>query len=299
MARYYRAASLTTLVEQVNRLWPNRDKTSDGWIGDPSHQARKSDHNPDYDWPWNGVVRAQDIDKDGIDVAALLRAVTTDPRVAYVIWNGQIWTPARGWYKYTGPNPHKTHIHVSIKHTKAAEVGTPWALSGTPVNPTPPSWTGEMGWPVLSEGSLGDDVHELQEFLRDQGYTIDVDGRFGPGTKTALIDWQAKNGLVPDAHTGPATQGRIAAHKNADEKPLEEEEEEEETMKGATYVKNGVRYYLLFNEVSGFYSEHSGVGGAYNSTLAAPWKTGNWPEITADHARVLKENLDKVRTGVA
>lgn len=295
MARYYRAASLTTLVNQTNQRWPNRDKTSDGWIGDPSHQARKSDHNPDYKFPWNGVVRAQDIDKDGIDVSAFIRAVTVDPRTAYVIWNGQIWTPSRGWYKYTGPNPHKGHIHVSIKHSKAAEVGTPWALA--PLAPVPDAWKGAMGWPVLKEGSVSDDVRQLQEILRDLGYTIDTDGRFGPGTATVLIDWQVKNGLVPDAHAGPATQERLAALKNADEKPLEEEEED--IMKGATYAKNGTRYYILFNEVSGFYSEHSGTGGAYNSAIATAWKTGTWIEITPDHARVLKQNLDKVRTGVA
>lgn len=128
MAKYYRAPSLDKLVAQVNAMWPGRDKASDGWIGDPSHQARKSDHNPDYTFGWNGVVRAQDLDKDGIDVSTLLRAVTTDSRTAYVIWNGQIWTPARGWYKYTGPNPHKAHIHVSIKHTKAAELDYAWDL---------------------------------------------------------------------------------------------------------------------------------------------------------------------------
>jgi len=302
MARYYRAASLTTLVDQVNRLWPGRDKSSDGWIGDPSHQARKSDHNPDYGLGWNGVVRAQDIDKDGIDVAALLRAVTVDPRTAYVIWNGQIWTPARGWYKYTGPNPHKTHIHVSIKHTKAAEAGTPWALSGSPVNPTPPVWTGTMGWPVLKEGMVSADVGGLQLFLRGQGYAIDADQRFGPATVAALIDWQVKHGLVPDAHAGPATQEAMARTGKDEDKAEEEqpEEEEEVIMKGATYVSaSGTRYYILFNEVSGFYSEHSGVSGAYNSAIAGPWKTGNWPEITWKHADTLKENLDKVRGGVA
>jgi hypothetical protein len=34
------------LRDQIDRRWPNRDKRSDGWIGDSDHAARKSDHNP-------------------------------------------------------------------------------------------------------------------------------------------------------------------------------------------------------------------------------------------------------------
>ncbi len=34
------------LREQVDDAFPDRDRTSDGWIGDKRHSARKSDHNP-------------------------------------------------------------------------------------------------------------------------------------------------------------------------------------------------------------------------------------------------------------
>lgn len=116
---YYLAASLKKLRDEVNRLWPSRSKISDGWIGDTSHQARKSDHNPDYSS--GGVVRALDITARGIDVNRLLKHTTNDSRVAYVIHNRRIYTHARGWYRYTGSNPHTTHVHVSIAHTRTAE----------------------------------------------------------------------------------------------------------------------------------------------------------------------------------
>ncbi len=34
--------------------------------------------------------------------------------VKYVIWNRYIWTPSRGWHKYSGPSPHTDHVHASF-----------------------------------------------------------------------------------------------------------------------------------------------------------------------------------------
>ncbi len=35
-------------------------------------------------------------------------------QVKYVIWNKHIWSPGRGWRKYSGPSPHTDHVHVSF-----------------------------------------------------------------------------------------------------------------------------------------------------------------------------------------
>ena len=68
-------------------------------------------------------------------------------------------------------------------------------------------------------------------------------------------------------------------------------------MKGAFYTRasDGATVNLLFNEVSGFYSEHVGGSGSYNNALAKNWETNSWPSITESHARVLKGNLDATR----
>ncbi len=34
--------------------------------------------------------------------------------VKYVIWYHYIWSPERGWHKYSGPSPHTDHVHVSF-----------------------------------------------------------------------------------------------------------------------------------------------------------------------------------------
>lgn len=140
---WHLAPSLVELMAEVDRIWPNRDKASDGSIGDASHQARPSDHNPD--WSAGGVVRAVDITTAGIDFDRLLATVKADKRSWYIIHAGYIYSRTYGWAKrkYTGPNPHDHHAHVSILRTAAAASSTaPWFASkpSTPSGqkPTPP-----------------------------------------------------------------------------------------------------------------------------------------------------------------
>ena len=107
------------LREQIDDAFPDRDRASDGWIGDTKHAARKSDHNPTVE----GIVRAIDIDADlrahkpeAFDLADQLRLLArSDKRISYIIFNGKIASYKRNykWRKYTGINPHKTHIHIS------------------------------------------------------------------------------------------------------------------------------------------------------------------------------------------
>lgn len=139
---WYLAASLIALGNEVNAKWPNRDTASDGAIGDASHQARKSDHNPDYSA--GGVVRAIDVDNGGINVQSLLDATIGDDRVWYVIWDRHIYSRTYGWKKrpYDGSDPHTGHVHISLNHTKAAESATPRWFGGTTT--TPPSQEDEL-----------------------------------------------------------------------------------------------------------------------------------------------------------
>lgn len=143
---YFLAPALADegLRGEVNALFPHRDKASDGWIGDPSHAARVSDHNPCWacSGNLNGVVRAIDIDitPDGRADAdlrtLLLRAAIGDHRVWYVISNGIIYSRTYGWTarRYIG-NPHTAHVHISLAHGVGEHDTSPWFA--TPQRPKP------------------------------------------------------------------------------------------------------------------------------------------------------------------
>ena len=124
---YYLAPSLEVLRSEINQRWPGRDKTSDGWIGDLAHQATRSDHNPNS----RGSVDALDVDRDGVDMTAIIAAFQRHPSAHYWIYRGQIADRDDGWRRrtYTGTNPHDKHAHFSIRQTRTAEQDRrPWGL---------------------------------------------------------------------------------------------------------------------------------------------------------------------------
>ena len=51
--------------------------------------------------------------------------------------------------------------------------------------------------PVLRMGSRGAEVVRLQLALREQGYLLRPDGRFGPMTREAVITFQSTHHLPP------------------------------------------------------------------------------------------------------
>ena len=209
------APSLVQLRSETNARWPNRDKRSDGWIGDARHQARKSDHNPDA----SGCVRAIDVDRDGIDPRTLITAVIADPRTKYVIFDRKIYSRRRGFRAraYTGQNPHTHHIHISILPTDGAETSvTAWfrAASAARVTPAPPARPVAPPFPgrVLVFKTTagfkrisGGDVRTWQARMRALGHTIGVDGVYGPQSKAVCLAFQRARRLQADGIVGPRT----------------------------------------------------------------------------------------------
>lgn len=198
MATPYEAAVLKRLKAALDARWPHRDRELDGWIGDEAHQARTSDHNPD---PLTGVVRARDIDKDGIHIPTVLASLMSHPATNYVVYNRKIYRYADRFAprSYDGTSPHTDHIHVSIKRDKLAESNPkPWALI--------PGFT----WVELKIGMTGDQVRQLQGYLNAYGATLRVDARFGSATDAAVRSFQKRKGLQVDGLVGPRTQRKLA-----------------------------------------------------------------------------------------
>lgn len=220
------APSLVRLRDEVNARWPNRDKTSDGWIGDARHATRRSDHNPDA----NGIVRAIDIDEDldgdtrdtGRDAWSLAETlrISRDPRIKYVIYEGQMFSsyasggvPAWTWRPYAGGNKHLSHIHVSILPTaKAAEDTSPWLpgpLAAPPPRTLQKGGTCMVKLPVLRHGDKGGDVKSLQVLLVSKaGQYVGPkgpDGVFGRATDSAVRNVQKFFGLKVDGIVGEKT----------------------------------------------------------------------------------------------
>lgn len=114
MADWYLNPALTKFRQEVNERWPNRDKTSDGTIGDAAHQSTSSDHNPDSD----GSVDAWDMDVDGVDVWKCINAALKHEAIQYVIYDRRITSRSWGlgvWRYYDGPNPHDKHVHFNTR----------------------------------------------------------------------------------------------------------------------------------------------------------------------------------------
>ncbi len=123
------APSLLLLRTQVNLRWPGRPRDSDGIMGDPAHRRRKSDHNDGNaiditHWPAGGL-------DTGLLADELRRQMRSYPagRLSLIISQGHLSGPHTewAWVRYSGPNPHRTHVHLSIR-PGARMTMRPWRL---------------------------------------------------------------------------------------------------------------------------------------------------------------------------
>ena len=58
---------------------------------------------------------------------------------------------------------------------------------------------------MMRLGSSGETVKQVQSKLSSFGYTLAVDGQYGPVTTKVVTHWQRANGLIVDGITGPQT----------------------------------------------------------------------------------------------
>ena len=182
-----------------------------------SHQSRTSDHNPWVREGSLGIVTALDITHDpkrGVDTYSIAETLRNkrDRRLKYVISNGRIFsatTQPWQWLKYSGPNKHDHHVHISVRPLKGLyDDHSPWdfgdELGKTAETDAPPA---EHVPSILRIGMQGDDVKRLQEALG-----IKADGFFGQATELAVGQFQRRHKLVVDGIAGGYTLRALMAH---------------------------------------------------------------------------------------
>ncbi|MBQ8298721.1 MAG: peptidoglycan-binding protein [Clostridia bacterium] len=62
---------------------------------------------------------------------------------------------------------------------------------------------------LIKYGSTGTGVKWVQDMLKQNGYTIEIDGAFGNITKNAVVHFQRYNNLDTDGIVGPATRAAL------------------------------------------------------------------------------------------
>lgn len=104
---------------------------------------------------------------------------------------------------YNGPAYAKNRYHLNMKEAYERYTGgTIPVVQGSATN-------------MLRMGSKGLRVRELQAILTRAGFTVKVDGDFGPTTKDAVIAFQKKYKLEADGVVGPATQKELLTWKTS------------------------------------------------------------------------------------
>jgi hypothetical protein len=140
---------LVTMVDEADQIAPRRSKASDGSIASAAHHKQNpdSDHEIDVESDGTAWVDALDLTHDpagGFDSHgyALKIVARKDERAAYVISQRTIWRsydkpglPAWTPQKYTGPDPHTNHMHVSVTDAGRQNTDPGWPDEEDPFMP--------------------------------------------------------------------------------------------------------------------------------------------------------------------
>jgi hypothetical protein len=149
MAEWVLIPAAVSLRGEFNELSPSRSKASDGSIGDTSHSASSSDHNPDETGrtPYEDAdsineVHAIDVDSDlrkpgwsmqrAVNIIVGRHRDGLDDRLQNVIYNRKIASRSWGWIwrDYTGASPHVEHAHFGFRYGSGSGSSNPENRTG-------------------------------------------------------------------------------------------------------------------------------------------------------------------------
>ncbi|MCF6782578.1 N-acetylmuramidase domain-containing protein [Stutzerimonas stutzeri] len=160
---------------------------------------------------------------------------------------------------------------------------------------------------LLSNGSRGLAVRNLQAALALAGYKVEVDGDFGDNTEAAVSAYQRKVGLVVDGVAGPKTQAALQGYDTSrylKRKDLQQAAERlgvplasvmainQVESRGEGFAANGRPVILFERHVMHQRLQASGLSLAEADALAEQYpglvnrKTGGYLGGTAEHQRL-------------
>ena len=135
----------------------------------------------------------------------------------------------------------------------------------------------------MKKGSTGNAVKVLQTILTGMGYdTKGIDGKFGPNTAKAVIEFQQKNSLVKDGIVGKNTWAKLCTtynNPNSSYKLNAEPLKGDNKYGGLLICKdcgkvnmNGVsdKMITIFPDVNAIYIKYTGLPGVITSAVRSP-----------------------------
>lgn len=187
-----------------------------GILGDHSHAVANppEDHMPYSHTPWPGAqpypyVLAIDLMTTDPGVAQRIIAAKqagSFPCVKYMNFTnaaGQVehisWEPNESEYHSSDTG----HIHLSFRtdHVLCNHTFDPFTVPTEPVTIIGDEML--THWTSIQQGSKGSRVSIWQGILKGHGYTLDVDGDFGPATNRVTRQFQTDKRITVDGVAGP------------------------------------------------------------------------------------------------
>ncbi|MGJ5819191.1 peptidoglycan-binding domain-containing protein [Paludibaculum fermentans] len=181
-------------------------------IGPPTQEQTNGGKHEPGSYHYRGLARDYGVgDSDAPKVAQALLPIARRPR-------GPIFelffAPLDIWIQDGRPvdpkriGGHTDHVHVAL------EIGR--HLVGDAIPPQSTAIPGRSGsgsghgsgrsvMSVLDYGAAGTDVVQLQQHLNAAGAHLVADGKFGPKTEEAVMNFQRVRGLTQDGIVGPKT----------------------------------------------------------------------------------------------
>jgi hypothetical protein len=155
---------------------------TEGYVAEPLTPPQESMLTRLYDW--------------GVATYHWQRALAEAPGQAGFGWHGM---GGRSWGGHTGcPGDLRKNRRAAILTAQPMPLPTP-----PPPPPPAPPWPGRyLKYPPLMQGS---DVHTWQAQMRARGWTIGIDGQYGPQSKDVCTQFQREKGLGVDGIVGPQT----------------------------------------------------------------------------------------------